>query len=164
MLRILRHASLWAGCLIASLTYAHPAFDETQGLDGLGQVINIHTRLDSTVGKAIWTLIIRDLDTGQNIPYIFDFIHGDNHWVAFTFSRNYLITASRLQIVVPRSRYNQYKNYRISNFCNIESMGRIVRGRSMVINLKGDLSPNRDKYTCIASSFPDGPTFIAKPE
>jgi len=163
MLRIIRQMIFFAGCLTATFASARSATVAVEGLDGLGQTIQIQTHLRSFIGKPIWTLIIRDLDHGQNIPYVFDFTRGDDHWVALTFSRNYLITASKLQIVTPYSRFDLYKNYRISNFCNLESMGRIIRGRSMTVQISGDLSPNSNDYTCSASSYPDG-FFIAKPE
>lgn len=130
----------------------------------LGQTIQIYTRFHSFIGKPIWTLIIRDIDHNQNIPYLFDIRKGDNHWVAFTYGRNYLITVSRLQIETYRSRYNKYKNYRMSNFCNLESNGRIVRGRSMYITIDGDLSPYSNTYTCNVSSYPDANFYIYSPD
>lgn len=151
-------------CLSTTITSAHPQDIDLDGIDGLGQTIEIHTRLRSFIGKPSWTLIIRDLDHGQNIPYLFDFTRGDDHWVVFTYSRNFLITASRLQIETYRSRYNKFKNYRINNFCNIESNGRIIRGNSMYITIEGDLSPYSNSYTCNVSSYPDGKYFISKSE
>lgn len=151
-------------CISTTFAYAHPQDIELDGIDGLGQTIEIHTQLHSFIGKPAWTLIIRDLDHGQNIPYLFDFTRGNDHWVVFTYSRNFLISASRLQIETYRSRYNKYKNYRINDFCNIESNGRIIRGRSMYITIEGDLSPYSNTYTCNVSSYPDGKYFISKSE
>src|SRR3990167_1995148 len=79
--------------------------------DDFGQFIQINTRFSSFVGKPIWLIVIRDVDHNQNIPYLFDIKRGENTWVIFTYSRNYLIVASRLQIETYQSRYNQYKNY-----------------------------------------------------
>lgn len=152
-------------CLTAPISLAHPNDDAgLEGIDGFGQTIQIHTRLHSFIGKPSWTLIIRDLDNGQNLPYLFDLSRGDNHWVVFTYSRNYLITASRMQIETFRSRWNRYKNYRMANFCNLESNGRIIRGKSMYITIEGDLSPYANTFTCNVSSYPDGKYFIAYPE
>lgn len=136
-------------CLTTSISYAQP--DEK--IDELGQTIQINTRLHAFIGKPIWTLIIRDIDHGQNIPYIFDIRKGGNHWIALTHGRNYLITASRVQIETYWSRYNKYKNYRINNFCNLESNGKIIRGRSMYITIEGILSPYTNTYTCHLSSW-----------
>ncbi|MBX3708406.1 MAG: hypothetical protein KIT56_07130 [Gammaproteobacteria bacterium] len=141
------------------MSYAQ--YDER--LDGLGQVIQINTRFRSFVGKPTWTLIIRDIDHGQNIPYLFDIRRGGNHWVAFTYGRNYLITASRLQIETYQSRYNKYKNYRIKNFCNLESNGRIIRGRSMYITIEGHLSPYSNTYVCHVSTYPTGNFYTYHP-
>jgi hypothetical protein len=130
----------------------------------LGQTIEIDTRFQSFEGNPIWTLIIRDLDHDQNIPYIFDVRSGGNHWVAFTYGRNYLISASSMQLETYQSRYNKYKNYRLKNFCQIESHGRIIRGESMHIVLEGNLSPYTDSFTCNVSTYPDGNFFIYHPQ
>ena len=137
-------------CLIASIA-AHAQ----TGINPLGQVIQIHTYLHSFVGKPIWTLIIRDVDSGIVYPYIYDFTRTENNWLAFTYGKNYLITVSRLQIESYQMTYNRYKNYRINNFCGLESNGRIMRGMSMTITISGDLSPYSDTYTCQVSVYPD---------
>lgn len=132
------------------------------GLDGLGQIIRIHTRLHSFVGKPAWLIIIRDLDNNQTLPYLYDFTRGENVWFAFTFGRNYLILSSSLQITMYRSRYNKYKTFKIANFCNLESNGHIIRGQSIRINLSGDLSPtNHDGYTCEVTHYRDDIFYIA---
>jgi len=136
-------------CLTLSTSYAQP------GADGLGQTIQITTRFQSFVGNPSWLLIIRDIDHGQNIPYLFDINSGENFWVAFSYSRNYLILASTLQISTYQSRYNSYKNYKIHNFCHLESNGRIMRGESMFVTIQGDLSPNSDSYSCQISTYAD---------
>ncbi len=142
--------------IVTSLSYA-------QGDDnGIGQTIQIETHFRSFVGNPSWTLIIRDLDHNQNVPYLFDVTRGNNHWVAITYGRNYLITASRMQIETYRSRYNTYKQYRISDFCNLESNGRINRGESMYITIEGDLSPDTDTYSCQIFKFPEGNFSIVK--
>lgn len=130
--------------------------------DGLGNTIQIYSHLRSYVGKATWLLIIRDVDHGQNIPYFFEFSKGDDSWVVFTYSRDYLILASRLQIESYQGLYNTYKNYRIFNFCGLESRGRIIRGESIYITLNGDLSPNADTYTCHVSKFPENNFTVVK--
>lgn len=132
------------------------------GSDGLGQTIQINTRLRSFVGKPSWLLIIRDVDHDQNIPYLFEFTKGQDFWLAFTYGRDYLIQASRLQIESYQARYNTFKNYRINNFCHIESMGRIAKGESMIITITGDLSPNDNTYRCHVMKYSDS-NFVIVP-
>lgn len=124
--------------------------------DDFGQTIQIYTQLKSFVGRPSWLLIIRDIDHNQNIPYMYDFEKGDNFWLAFTFGRNYLITASRLV-------FNPYTNKKISNFCGLESNGRIMRGQSLYITIIGKLTPNTDSYNCSVLSYQDSNFAIAPP-
>lgn len=132
----------------------------SQNNDGLGQTIQINTQLDSFVGRPSWVIIIRDIDHNQNIPYIYDFTTEDNFWVAFTYGRQYLITASELQFSPYRSNpYASYSHYyserKIHNFCHLESQGRIMRGESMSVMLTGKLTPNTDTYSCTVSQYRD---------
>ena len=133
--------------------------------DGLGQTIQIHTRFHSFVGKPSWLIIIRDVDNGQNIPYVFDVKRGENVWVALTYSRNYMITVSNLQFspyhVYP-NRENPYTSTKINNFCNLESHGHIIRGESLYITLEGNLTPY-NTYECHVSSYRDTNFTIASP-
>lgn len=138
---------------LLSCLFSMSAYAQTD--DGLGQTIQIYTRFHSFVGKPSWLLIVRDLDHGDNIPYLFDITKGNNYWVAFTFSRNYLISASHLQISSYQPRFNEYRNFRINNFCDLESEGRIIRGKSIYITIDGDLSPYSDTYTCNVSEYAD---------
>jgi len=142
--------------LTASWSYAQV------DVDGLGQTIQINTYLHSYVGNPSWTLIIRDLDHDQNVPYLFDVTSGENHWVALTYGRNYLITVSNLSIETYRERRNTYRQYKLNDFCDIESNGRIIRGESMYITIEGDLSPDTSTFSCHVSTYPDGNFSIAK--
>ena len=129
--------------------------------DGLGQTIQIQTQLRSYVGNPTWMLLIRDIDHNQNIPYLFDIQSGENSWIALTYGQNYLILASRLQFPTYQSRYNEFKSYRINNFCNLESYGRIIRRRSLQILVSGDLQPNSRAYHCQIFSFPQTDLVVA---
>jgi hypothetical protein len=120
-----------------------------------GQVIQINTRFHYFVGNPSFTLIIRDLDHNQNMPYLFDITRGENHWVVFTYGRNYLIEVSKLQIETYQPRYNTYQQYRLNNFCHLESNGRIIRGESMYITIEGDLTPNPNTFSCHVSIYPE---------
>lgn len=133
-------------CLITGSVFANP--------DDFGQSIQIYTQLKSFVGKPSWLLIIRDIDHNQNIPYMYDFEKGDNFWLAFTFGRNYLITASRLT-------FNPYNRKKINNFCGLESYGRIIRGQSLYITINGDLTPNTNTFNCSVSRYQNSNFAIA---
>lgn len=125
----------------------------SQPPDGVGQSIQIYTRLQSFVGKPSWLLIIRDIDHNQNIPYVYDITRNDNFWLAFTYSRNYLILASTLQFAPYRA--NPYRTKVIRDFCGLESRGRISRGESLYVMVTGNLSPNTDSYSCNVTRFTD---------
>lgn len=141
---------------------AAPIYADAEiGNDGLGQVIQIYTRFHSFIGKPSWLIIIRDLDNGQNVPYLFDITRGDNFWILFTHSRNYLITASNLQISSYKQQCNDYDLYRINDFCHLESHGRIIRGESMYITIDGDLSPYANTVACHISTYPDSHFSVA---
>jgi hypothetical protein len=133
---------LWvmASCLVSGSVIANPG--------DFGQTIQIYTYLKKMTGKPTWLLIIRDVDNGQNIPYLYDFDRLDNFWLAFTYGRNYLILASRLV-------FNPLINKKVSNFCGLESDGRIIRGESLSITVTGKLTTNPDTYTCTVQRFPD---------
>lgn len=126
---------------------------------GVGQTIQLYTRISSFVGQPTWLLMIRDVDHNQNIPYVFNITSGNNFWVAMTYGRNYLITASTLQF--SPYRYYPGNTKRINNFCQLESNGRIVRGESMHVTVTGDLSPYNQQYDCSVSRFPDNYFTIA---
>lgn len=145
--------------LISTLSYAQ--VDGDIDGDGLGQVIQIRTRFHAFVGKPSWLLIIRDVDHGQTIPYLYDIITGENFWLALTFSRNYLITVSKLQF--SPYRHNPYATKITNNFCNLESNGRIIRGKSMIITITGELSPNPNTYTCHIMTYPDADFITVMP-
>lgn len=121
--------------------------------DGMGQIIQIQTNLHSFVGKPTWLLIIRDVDHGQNIPYLFDIRTGANTWIAITYGRNYLITVSSLQFS-PYGRH-PFRSKKIDNFCQLQTNGRIIRGASISILIEGDLSPNTNSFSCHISKYFD---------
>jgi hypothetical protein len=147
---------LWL-CFISTFSHA-----QSDG-DGIGRVIKIQTRLHSFVGKPQWLLIIRDLDHNQNIPHLYDIRKGDNHWVAFTYGQNYLITVSNLQFNTYKGSDNRFKSFKIKNFCNLQSFGSINRSVSMDILITGDLSANTATYTCHVSKYRDTNFTVVKP-
>lgn len=138
-----------ATLLAASSAYCQPGNE-------LGQTIQINTNLRSAISKASWTLIIRDIDHNQVIPYVYDIDQGNNYWMAFTYGRNYLVTVSELTFY-PSDR-------KIRNFCGLESMGAIQRGTSMQIHLSGKLSRNPDTFDCNVLKYSDSNFNISTPE
>jgi hypothetical protein len=103
-----------------------------------GQTFQINTRLNSYVGKPSWLLIIRDVETGQVLPYLYDFNGTENFWVGFTYAHSYQITVSELEFGPP--------NATIHNFCHLQDG--ILDHQSFTINLSGDLTPNRRTSFC----------------
>ncbi|WP_147277466.1 hypothetical protein [Aquicella lusitana] len=152
-------ACLCSFFLLFSMTAASYAEPD----DGVGQTIQIYTRFHTFVGRPSWLLVIRDVDHNQNIPYLFDIERGTNFWLAFTRGRNYLITISNLQFA-PYKGMPYYNTRKINNFCHLESNGRIIRGESLYITIKGNLTPNTNTFTCYVSRYADSNFTIASPK
>lgn len=135
-------------CLYWPLLFANPE-------EGLGQTIQINTHFSSFAGKPSWLLIIRNVDSGQVSPYIYDVSREENFWLAFSYGRNYKITVSQMQL-------NPYGAV-INNFCGLVD-GRIMKGESMIITLSGDLTPKRIwSIDCHVMRYPDGNFTIVNP-
>lgn len=148
---LIKRLALYLGMSLAPCVAAAQMADN----DGLGQTIQINTRFHSFVDKASWLIIIRDIDRGRVFPYVYDITNGQNTWLIFTYSTNYLITVSRMQFGTYRARYNDFRKYMTKDFCHLESHGRIIRNQSMTINIEGDLTPNTGDYACYVSSYAD---------
>lgn len=153
-------------CLVMPLSLAQNESDNENddAYQVVGQTIQIHTDLQSWVGRPTLTLNIYNVDDDENIPYQFTITRGKNSWVAFTYGRNYLIAGASLNIETYNSRRNSYKSYNINNFCHLQSNGRIVRGTSMYITIKGDLTPYSNTYSCEVIRFPEHHFYIVPPE
>lgn len=125
----------WIGYLLGSL----PMTGYTQTInDVIGQTIQIHAEVDFS-DVATWLIIVRDLDNGINIPYIFDLMPGVNNFVAPTFGRHYKIKSSRLTVIRYKPSCNTYRKFIINDFCHLQGGGRIHRYRSMSVILNGHL-------------------------
>ncbi|OGT61535.1 MAG: hypothetical protein A3E85_05505 [Gammaproteobacteria bacterium RIFCSPHIGHO2_12_FULL_45_12] len=141
--------------LIIMLCY--PGFGTAQsntaltGSDGFGQTIQIYTHFSAYQGHPVWLLIIRDLDRGQVLPYLYEVTQKDDFWLAFTYSRNYIITVSDLT-------FNPGKG-KIHNFCRLEN--RNLHGESLYITLSGHLTVDTRDFTCQVSRYQDGNFSIA---
>lgn len=125
---------LWVG-----FTFIHSAMAEPVTLQ-------IHVNLKSFVGNPSWLLMIRDLEHNQNIPFLYDFTNKTHYWTAYSTGKNYLIVGSTLQFNKPHKKS-------IENFCSLESNGRIVRSKNMVIQISGTLKPNSTDLKCSVSAF-----------
>lgn len=142
-----------ATCLLV-IVFGLPSLGQADD-DAFGQILQIHTDLCSFRGLPSWLLIVRDLDHGINIPYLYDFRQGQNFWMALTHSRNYLITASQLQFHIYSFKENIFRSYTVNNFCGLESNGRIIHGDSFSIRITGDLKPYSQTLQCNVSQYPD---------
>lgn len=115
------------------------------------QTLQINTHFDSVHGKPEWLLIVRDLESGRVLPYLFDIKNNDNFWIAFTSSRSYKVTVSDL-------KFGQ--STVLHNFCHLEG---INIGKSMMISLRGKLYPDRNKIICDVMKYGDIPFPIVNP-
>ena len=103
----------------------------------LGQTVQINTYLNTIIGKPSWLLIVRDVETGQVIPYQFHFKNTENAWIAPTFARAFRVTVSTLQF--GSSTF-------ITNFCGLEDG--ILSRESLFVSLTGTLSPDPRSVQC----------------
>jgi hypothetical protein len=111
----------------------------------VGQTFQISTRFSNVYGKPIWLFIVREVETGKVRPYIFDITQRNNFWIAFTEGHSYRITVSEL-------KFGPYA--KIHNFCRLQNG--ILTGKSMTINITGELSPNPRSFKCNVIKFQDG--------
>lgn len=102
-----------------------------------GETLQIATHFDDIMGSPTWLLILRDVNSGEVFPYLFDIKNNNNYWVAFTTGRSYRVTASTLT-------FGPYA--KIKNLCNLENG--ILNGKSLGISLSGTLSPNPHQFRC----------------
>jgi hypothetical protein len=134
--RFLSQIGLLYLCLLGIL----PAKADSE--NPFGQTLQINTHLNSLAGKPVWLLMLRNVETGQVLPYTFPLQNFDNFWIALTWGHNYQITVSTLQFEGHKS---------IENFCHLQTG--LVKARSFVINVSGDIIPNRQKYHCQVMKF-----------
>src|SRR5437762_1145039 len=74
--RIMISIKKWIFSIIILMCLTPESFAQID--NPFGQVIEIQTRFHSFVGKPIWSLVVRDVDNNQNVPYIFRIHHGAN--------------------------------------------------------------------------------------
>lgn len=109
-----------------------------------GQTVQINTHFRGIMGKPVWLLVLRDVDSGVVTPYMYDIKNDDNFWLALSFGRNYIITASTL-------KFGPFAI--IHNFCHLENG--ILSGQSMTVNISGDLTPASVTSKCRVLKYKD---------
>ena len=114
-----------------------------------GQTISINTFFSCVSGSPSWLLILRDLDTGQVVPYLYDIRRENNAWLAFSYGRAYQITVSTLT-------FGPFAV--LHNFCGLENLS--FRDTSLNIRLTGALTPNRYGFQCRRLPFKNMPFTI----
>lgn len=115
---------------------------------GINQTIQINTHFSSVAGKPSWLLIIRDMNSGEILPYVFDIKNNDNFWIAFSKEHNYRITVSKLK---------WGHTAVIRNFCHLEDG--VISGQSFFITITGNLTPISSQSQCHILKYKDGPKF-----
>lgn len=108
-----------------------------------GQSIQISTHFKTITGNPSWLLEIREMQTQEVTPYLFDITDSENFWLAFTKTNSYRITASTL-------KFGPFA--KIKNFCGLENG--IITDKSMSVILSGDLSPDPTRIKCKVFKYP----------
>jgi hypothetical protein len=130
--------------------------------NGIGQSVQINTRIYSWLGKPTWILNIYDVDNGLYYPYVYDIRRGRNNWLAFSYGRTYRITASTMHFVTYDAHSDRFRTYTINNFCHLQT-GRNIRDESLYVSVEGDLNPYSHGYTCNVVKFPESNFTIVPP-
>ncbi len=114
----------------------------------VAQTLSITTNLTAIVGDPVWLLELRDMESGQVLPYLFDVKNKDNFWVAYSKEHRYQVKASVL-------KFGPYAT--VNNFCYLENG--VMTGKSMTIHITGKLSPGLRRARCHVTKF-NQPAFI----
>jgi len=117
------------------------------------ETVQINTSFRYFLGKPTWLLILRDVDSGVVLPYIYDIRSGDNFWLAFSSGRNYQVQASLMQ-------FPPY-DAEIRNFCRLEDG--ILRGQSLFVTVTGALTPDRRASHCHVKKYPSAGFTVVEP-
>ena len=108
------------------------------------QVVQIDLRLQTFVGHPSWLLILKDNDSQQVYPYIYDVQSEYHTWLAFSYTHNFQIIASELS-------FGPFA--KIHNFCHLENLK--FHGESLNIVLNGSLTPVPDTSHCLKQRYQD---------
>jgi hypothetical protein len=130
--------------LCITLFMLMPASAEMNALTG--QTIQITTRYKSIMGKPTWVLILRDEETGEVLPYMYDVRKEENFWIALSNTHSYRVTSSTMT-------FGPFAI--INNYCHL--VDGVILGKSMIITLGGTLTPNRNTSRCRIMKYYDVP-------
>lgn len=108
----------------------------------IAQTLNIYTNFKSIVANPSWLIELRDIESGQVLPYLFEIQENKNFWLAFSKQRSYRIVASIL-------KFGPYVT--INNFCCLENG--ILTGKSMYIRVSGTIAPDLRRTRCRVIQF-----------
>lgn len=136
--------------LLALCLLANPS---VKAQEQIRQTLSIYTNFTSIVGDPSWMIELRDIESGQVFPYIFDIHENRNFWLAFSKERSYRVVASVLT-------FGPYLT--INNFCGLESG--ILTGKSMYIRVSGMIAPDLRRTRCHVVKFKQEGFAIANPE
>lgn len=112
--------------------------------DPFMHTLQINTLFKQVYGKPTWELILRNTETGQVWPYLFDISKRNNSWTAFILARSYRVTVSKLQ-------FGPFGN--INNFCGLENLD--LSDQSLYLTLTGKLSPVPNTFRCRLMKYRD---------
>jgi len=145
---IKRLSLLGLACLIS-----FGCFSPVYAGDAIAQTLQIYTHFKLIEGKPSWLLILRDQESGQVFPYLFDVKQNDNFWVAFSKEHDYKVTASEVKFGPCAV---------IHNFCHLQDG--VLSGKSMYVTLSGVISPNRQTAHCHVTTYNDTHFYVVRPE
>lgn len=138
---------IWIVSLFLFLAPTYAQFDQS-----IKHIIEIHTQLYAIVGKPTWLIVLRDVDSGRILTFMYDFIIYDNNWIAYSKNRKYRIVSSSLKFGPDQV---------INNFCGIQDG--ILEGKSMYITLTGAITPDPATAKCHVLKYNDVGFTVVKP-
>jgi hypothetical protein len=118
---------------------------------GMQQTVQINTHFRSVLEKPTWLLILRDVESGQVLPYIYDVRGNDNFWIAFSTERTYRVTVSNLT-------FGKYAV--IHNFCDLQNG--IIEGKSIFVSITGELTPDPKSFRCHVLKYQSTPFTVSQ--
>lgn len=136
--------------LLSSLFFLSPLAQAQ--LEQIKHIIEIHTKLTSIVGRPTWLIVLRDMNSGHILTFMYDFILYENDWVAYSKNRKYRVVSSSLKFG---------PDIVINNFCGIQDG--ILEGTSMYITLIGAITPDPTTAKCKVLKYNDVGFTVVQP-
>lgn len=138
---------------VSAVLIGFSLFGSLPALAQMGPTVQINTNFKSIEGNPTWLLILRDVDTGRVIPYMYNLTNNDAFYIALAWSHNYRITVSKIS-------WGPCKY--IDNFCDLENG--VLSGKSVIVRLSGRLTPHRGTATCVVRKYKDLPFTVYNAE